>query len=102
MGPDRKPRRTKYLDCYTVISTALAVLFTLFDSGIDVLWNIDSFDCSKLLNRVQPITQTRPDQTRGKEENRKKEKKREKEKEKREGIKKKEEKKRKKRKERKG
>ena len=28
----------------------------------------DSFDCSKLLNRVEPITQTKPDQSRGKEE----------------------------------
>ena len=27
----------------------------------------DSFDCCKLLNRVEPITQTKPDQTRGKE-----------------------------------
>ena len=68
------------------ISAALAVLFTLVDSGIDVLVVIvvvyttgDSFDCSKLLNRVEPITQTRPDQTRGKEEKRKK-RKREKEK----------------------
>ena len=34
-----------------------------------------SFDCSKLLNRVEPITQTKPDQTRGKEKNEKKEKK---------------------------
>ena len=51
-----------------VISTALAVLFTLVDSGIDVLVVVllllsgDSFDCSKLLNRVEPITQTRPEE----------------------------------------
>ena len=53
-----------------VFSTALAVLFTLVDSGIDVYTTsssssssiiIDSFDCSKLLNRVETITQTRPD-----------------------------------------
>ena len=36
----------------------------------------DSFDCSKLLNRVEPITQTRQDQTRGKEEKRKRRKRR--------------------------
>ena len=34
----------------------------------------DSFDCSKLLNRVEPITQTRPDQTRLEEKRKKKEK----------------------------
>ena len=41
---------------------------------------IDSFDCSKLFNRVEPITQTRPDKTRGKEEKENKEEKEEKEK----------------------
>ena len=63
---------------------------------------IDSFDCSKLLNRVEPITQTRPDQTRGKEENRKRRKmrkgeKREKEKKEKKGEKGKKEKNEKKR-----
>ena len=33
-----------------------------------VVWSRDSFDCSILLNRVELITQTKPDQTRGKEE----------------------------------
>ena len=46
-----------------IISTALAVLFTLVDSGIDRCSTTtgDSFDCSKLLNGVEPITQTNPD-----------------------------------------
>ena len=48
------------------ISTALAVLFTLVDSGIYILLlvysTIDSFNCYKLLNRVDPITQTRPEE----------------------------------------
>ena len=43
----------------------------------------DSFDCCKLLNRVEPITQTRPDQTRGKEEKRKGERENKEKKEKR-------------------
>ena len=60
----------------------------------------DSFDCSKLLNRVEPIIQTRPDQRkRGKEkkENKreKKERKREKEKKEKKMKKRKREKKRK-------
>ena len=56
------------------------MLFTLEDSEIDVYSSTtgDSFDCSKLLNRVEPITQTKPDQTRGKEEKRKKRKRRKK------------------------
>ena len=63
---------------FCLFSTALAVLFTLVDSGIYVVllvvWSGDSVDCSKLLNRVEPITQTKPGQTRGKEEKRKGEK----------------------------
>ena len=55
------------------------MLFTLVDSGIDVssssIYPGYSFDCSKLLNRVEPITQTKPDQTRGKEKKRKRRKK---------------------------
>ena len=52
---------------FNIFSTALAVLFTLVDSGIDVYSSSiyisgDSFDCSKLLNRVEPITQTRPEE----------------------------------------
>ena len=49
-----------------VISTALAVLFTLVDSGIDVYTStsttstIDSFDCSKLFNIVEPVSQWLP------------------------------------------
>merc|ERR1712074_415072 len=67
-----------------IVSTALAVLFTLVDSGIDVVGSSTiypgySFNCSKLLNRVESITQTRPEEKRkrGKE---KKERKGEKEK----------------------
>ena len=52
-----------------------------------------SFDCSKLLNKVEPITQTRPDQTRGKEERRKKRKRRKKKKERKERKKRKKQKK---------
>ena len=45
-----------------VISTALAVLFTLVDSGIDVLVCTSMypgyrFDCSKLFNRFERINQ---------------------------------------------
>ena len=49
-----------------------------------------SFDCSKLLNTVEPITQTRPGQTRRKEEKRKRikmRKRRKKEKKRRKGRK---------------
>ena len=44
------------------------MLFTLVDSGIYVVlivvlvWSGYRFDCSKLLNRVEPITQTRPEE----------------------------------------
>ena len=50
-----------------IVSTALAVLFTLVYSVIYYVVVCsssiirDSFDCSKLLNRVEPITQTKPD-----------------------------------------
>ena len=61
-----------------LFSTALAVLFTLVDSGIDVLVVVllsgDSFDCSKLLNRVEPITQTRQEEKRKRDKGEKGEK----------------------------
>ena len=60
------------------------------DIVVVVVVSGDSFDCSKLLNRVEPITQTKPDQTRGKEEKKKREKGEKEKKEKREKREKKE------------
>ena len=66
-----------------IVSTALAVLFTLVYSVVYIVPSTYpgySFDCSKLLNRVEPITQTRPEEKRKREkgEKEKKEKKEEK------------------------
>ena len=68
---DKTPKRN-------VFSTALAVLFTLVDSGIDVVGSTIypgySFNCSKLLNRVESITQTRPEEMTKREKGEKEEK----------------------------
>ncbi len=55
---------TSTVEFWAFVSTALAVLFTLVDSVVQYIYSTtgDSFDCSKLLNGVEPITQTRPEE----------------------------------------